>query len=57
MIDILFSLYTYIYIYIYIYIIYIYISILKPSNDVLGVTHISNLPTVCVKLTQVGGWV
>ena len=24
---------------------------------VLGVTHISNLPTVCVKLTKVGGWV
>ena len=24
---------------------------------VLGVIHISNLPTVCVKLTQVGGWV
>ena len=24
---------------------------------VLGVTHISNLPTVCVKLMRVGGWV
>ena len=24
---------------------------------VLGVTHLSNLPRVCVKLTQVGGWV
>ena len=24
---------------------------------ILGVTHISNLPTGCVKLMQVGGWV
>ena len=28
----------------------------KPGLFVLGVIHISNLPTVCVKLTQVGGW-
>ena len=29
----------------------------KLDMFVLGVTHISNLPTVCVKLMQVGGWV
>ena len=27
------------------------------ADDNLGVTHISNLLTVCVKLTRVGGWV
>ena len=30
---------------------------LKGKTNVLGLTHISNLPKVCVKLTRVGGWV
>ena len=32
-------------------------AIVKIYKFYLGVTHISNLLTVCVKLTRMGGWV